>query len=301
MLHLVLPLLLSVLQAPAFRTEVRVVRVDAEVREDNRLVDGLTERDFRVTDEGKPQQILYFGQSEEPLDLLLLFDTSGSMFPSVEQVAEVSHLALSELRAGDRVAVMAFDKRTDLVLDFTSDFAGVGAAIRNDVLRRPPVPNSQLQRGAADAARYFQEQPRSNRRRAVLMVTDNLGMSNEPRALREFWEADAVLSGVIVPGWAALARRQQLFPATWFGFGKIDGIVKKSGGDVVKARTHEEVGDGFRRLVAHLRLRYSLHYSMPEGRPGQERKIKVELTGDAARRHKDARVSARSGYVVPER
>ena len=54
-------LLLALQQPPAFRAEVRVVRVDAEVRQEMRSIDGLARQDVLITDEGKPQEILYFG------------------------------------------------------------------------------------------------------------------------------------------------------------------------------------------------------------------------------------------------
>ena len=72
--------LLVVFQPRAdFRTGVKVVRVDAEVSEAGRLIDGLTKDDFRVRDEGKMREIVYFGHAEEPLDVILVFDTSSSM------------------------------------------------------------------------------------------------------------------------------------------------------------------------------------------------------------------------------
>ena len=257
MIDLLLLLLLALQQPSAFRAEVRIVRVDVEVRRQAASIEGLTKQDFRVRDEGKPQEVLYFGQAEEPLDLILLFDTSGSMLPAIEQVATVSRIALGAMRQDDRVAVMAFD-----------------------------------------AARHFLKQPRSNRRRAVLIVTDNMGSSRDERAARECWQADAVVSAVVVPGLAAMRRQRMLFPGVWFGFGSIDGIVRNTGGDVLKG---DDEGDGFRRLIQRLRSRYTLHYAMPDGKPGKARGIKVELTRDAARRFPDARVFARTGYVVPGR
>jgi VWFA-related protein len=297
-LLLLLVLLLALQQPSAFRAEVRIVRVDVEVRHDASSIDGLRRQDFRVKDEGKPRDILYFGQAEEPLDLILLFDTSGSMLPAIEQVATVSRVALGAMRRDDRIAVMAFDADTDLVADFTTDFADVDATIRNVVLRRPPVANTQLQPAAADAARHFLKQPRSNRRRAVLVVTDNMGSSRDEHASRDCWEADAVVSAVVVPGLAAMRRQRMLFPGAWFGFGSIDGIVRNTGGDVLKG---DDAGDGFRRLIQRLRSRYTLHYAMPDGKPGKAREIKVELTRDAAHRFPGARVYARTGYVVPGR
>jgi hypothetical protein len=110
-----LVMLLAALQArPDFRADVKVVRVDTEVSADARPVDGLTKEDFRVSDEGKLVEIVYFGHAEEPLDIMLVFDTSASMLPAIERVAEVSRAALGELRSDDRVDV-AFDKHTDLI------------------------------------------------------------------------------------------------------------------------------------------------------------------------------------------
>lgn len=131
-----LVMLLAALQArPDFRADVKVVRVDTEVSADARPVDGLTKEDFRVSDEGKLVEIVYFGHAEEPLDIMLVFDTSASMLPAIERVAEVSRAALGELRSDDRVAVMAFDKDTDLIADFTSDFDRVQTVVQDDVLR----------------------------------------------------------------------------------------------------------------------------------------------------------------------
>jgi VWFA-related protein len=290
-----LPLLLFLLQSQAdFRADVKLVRVDVEVSQEGRLIEGLTRADFRIRDGSKPSEILYFGHTEEPLDVVLVFDTSASMLPAVERIAGVSRAALGELRPADRVAVMAFDADTDLIADFTGDFDRVQAVIQNDVLRRTFVPNSQIQPAARDAAQHFLRQPRSNRRRAVLMITDNKGSSRDERALPDLWEADAVLSGLIVPGMAM--RTRLLFPPSWFGFGSISEIAAKTGGDAVKV---DDPGNAFGQMIARLRLRYSLHYEMPAARPGEEHAITVQLAAETARRYPGANVRARRGYIVP--
>jgi len=290
MLCLPLFLLLAYQEQPTFRSKVALVHVDAEVRFQGRSIDGLVKEDFRITDGGKPQEILYFGHQEEPLDVILLFDTSASMQPVVDSISKTARAALSELRKGDRAAVMAFDRHTDLILDFTPDLATVDRAIREQVLQRNFIPVSQIQRGVDDAALHLNLQPAGNRRRAVLIITDNQGSSRENRALRDFWEADAVLSGLIIKA----GVRVVFGPAMFGGFG-ITGIAEKTGGDTLNAN---DAGAGFREMVQRLRLRYSLHYAMPQAKPGEERKVRVELSPEAARRYPEAKVRARSGYVV---
>src|ERR1022692_2058991 len=105
-------------ESPAFRTGVSLVHVDAEVTDGTGPLSGFHKEDFLITDNRVPQHILYFSQDVEPLDLILLFDISGSMRPKIEKVAILgsmrpkiekvaasSRKALAELRAGDRVAV----------------------------------------------------------------------------------------------------------------------------------------------------------------------------------------------------
>jgi hypothetical protein len=52
-------------------------------------------------------------------------------------------------------------------------------------------------------------------------------------------------------------------------------------------------------MIHRLRRRYTLAYAMPDAAPGQRRTIQVELAGDAARRYRQPRIRARTGYIVP--
>jgi hypothetical protein len=162
-------------------------------------------------------------------------------------------------------------------------------------ISRAPSLTSASTRTTHDAARHFQRQPRSNRRRAALIITDNKGSSRDERALPALWEANAVLSGLIVPGMAM--RSRMMFPPAWLGFGSITQIAEKTGGEAVRV---DDAGGAFRRMIQRLRLRYSLHYEMPPVKPGERRSITVELSQEASRRYRDAKVRARSGYIVPQ-
>ena len=282
-------LILAFWQGPAtFRSDVALVRVDAEVRD----VDDLQKEDFIVTDNGKRQAIVYFGHHEAPLDVILLFDTSASMRPVVARVAEAAHSVLGELSEGDRVAVMAFDSTTDLVADFTTDFAAAEESISKQVLSRRFRCCSPIQRALESAARVFRKQPASTRRRAIVIITDDEGTSRDPGAIRQLWEADAVVLGVIV-------RRAgitiQISPSTFRDQG-MRALATETGGDTVKT---SDPAEGLHEMLLRLRLRYSLYYALPKGTPGETRKIKVQLSPAAARQHPGAIIRARTGYISP--
>src|SRR6201999_3308566 len=112
-----------------FRTEIALVKVDAQVAGKNGVIDGLRREDFVVLDNGQRQTIRYFSQEEEPLDLVLLFDISESMGPSIQKVASSARLAMSELRSGDRVAVMSFNTNVWTEAPFTTDLDALAARL----------------------------------------------------------------------------------------------------------------------------------------------------------------------------
>lgn len=65
-----------------FRSETTLVRIDAEVVDGSgQPVETLAKEDFLMFDGGRPQELLHFSHQEEPLDVILLFDTSLSMKP----------------------------------------------------------------------------------------------------------------------------------------------------------------------------------------------------------------------------
>ncbi len=75
----------------------------------------------------------------------------------------------------------------------------------------------------------------------------------------------------------------------------MENVAAQTGGEVVRA---DPPGPAFREMLLRMRKRYSLYYPMPPGKPGQVRRVTVELSPAAKRRHPDAAVLARKGYVM---
>ena len=311
-MRMVWALLLAAALAPAqdkaqdkavFHAGIALVHVDAEVTAaDGRILTGFTRDDFRVFDEGKEQPILQFATEEEPLDLILLFDISGSMRAVVQRVAEAAREGFRELRAGDRVAVMVFNTRSRMVAPFTQDLDAVDRTIQTDVLQLQFGGGTFIQSAVDDAARVFLREKRTHRRRAVLIITDNMGTRTrrEATVVRDFWEADALLTGLIVsnPRFERLRTATLvLSPQTLLMQAGMKGIAEKTGGDFVRS---DDPGTAFTEAMRRIRSRYALYYSLPKAKPGTTRKVKVELMPATAKQYPKSRVRARTGYVVPE-
>ena len=285
-----------------FRSGVALVHIDTEVTSaDGSILAGLSKGDFRVLDERKEQTILHFAAEEEPLDLILLFDISGSMRAVVEGVAAAAHQGLRELRQGDRVSVMVFNTHARVVAPFTEDLDAVDRAIQDDILGLNFGGGTFIQAAVDDAALRFLHEKRTQRRRAVLIVTDNIGTRTrrEESVVRDFWEADALLSGLIVSNPAFQTLRTVgiiMGPQNLLMQAGMKGIALKTGGDTVHS---DDPGTAFQDAMHRIRTRYGLYYALPQAKPGTSRTIHVELTPEAARRFPKSRVRARTGYIVP--
>lgn len=281
-------------QDPVFRTDVSLVKVDAEVAGKNGIVDGLQKQDFVVLDNGQPQALRYCSQEEQRLDVILLFDISSSMGPSIRKVADSARLAMSELRRGDRVAIMSFNTGVWLEAPFNDDLDAVANRLLEGIRNTHFGGGTYILDGVDEAAKYFQRQPGTERRRAVLAITDDegYGFKSQRSVTRDLWDADAILCGLIV---ASPSIFQIAGPHLTGGDDYIEDVAAQTGGDVVRANPP---GPAFREMLLRMRKRYSLYYAMPPGKPGQVRRVTVELSPAAKRLHPDATVLTRKGYVI---
>lgn len=287
---------------PTLRIDVQEVHVDVEVVSKNgRIITGLTQKDFRVLDEGKEQTLVGFGSEQQSLDVILLFDISSSMRSRLGKLNRVAREALRELRAGDRVSVMTFSDETRLVSPLTDNFDSIERDIQG-LLRLRFDGGTNLQQAVGDAATYFLQQRRTLRKRAIVMTTDNIGrrVSDEMSVIHDLWEADAVLCGLTFrdPGYPVRrAIVAVVAPYVLGRSGRINRIAEETAGDLIAA---DDSSSAFPEVIRRIRNRYSLYYPKPEGRQGSVRKIRVELSRDAQGRFPEARVLARRAYKLTQ-
>lgn len=213
-------------------------------------------------------------------------------------VVGAARQALRQLRRGDRVSIMTFNDSTRLVSSFTDDLDSVERDIQ-EVLDLRFGGRTYILQAVAHAASYFLQDKRTHRRRAVLIITDNLGdrsSKKERSVIHNLWEADALLSGLIIPDRGYPVRRAivaVIAPYALAMVGGVDHIVEQTGGDKIRS---DDPGSAFPEMMRRIRSRYSLYYPTPEGKPDSFRSIRVELSPDTQTRFPEARVYARRGY-----
>lgn len=284
---------------PLFRSGVANVRIDVQVTEGNDLVTDLTKEDFIVTDQYDKQPIVYFGRESEPLSLILLLDVSGSMRKYIEQVAEVARESLRFMRPHDRVAVMVFAKNSKVRLDYSDSISAVIDEIKEAVTDETLEAGTDINGALLEAARYTDKNAGEKGRRAVLILTDNLGLNykspDEP-VIEEYMWANTVLNAIVVGrGDRPLPPREGVYRNPDFTPPDVFKISEQTGGEAVKA---DQAGRAFNRMIDRIRTRYSIHYKKPEAAFAGFRRVEVQLTPEARARYPKAEVKHRRGYRV---
>ena len=98
--------------APTFKAGTQVVSIFATVTDaQKRLVPDLTQDDFTVFDNEKPQPLVYFDNSIRPINVVVMLDTSGSMTLTIDLLKQAAEQFLIRLLPEDKARVGAFNDK----------------------------------------------------------------------------------------------------------------------------------------------------------------------------------------------
>jgi len=178
---------------PDFRTGVTEIVVPLTVHDrDGNIVNGLQPREFRLTDNGKEQNIAV-DVSYHPISLVLLIQANGAIDAILPQVKKIGSL-LESLVVGDQgeVAVAAFDHRFLLKQDFTTDLPKISEALKKITAGSS---TSALIDAMDHGVRLLRNRP-TNRRRVMLVIAETRDQGSEGKMRTTL--LDAQFANVIV-------------------------------------------------------------------------------------------------------
>jgi Ca-activated chloride channel homolog len=157
------------------RLDVKLVSLFVNVTDkDGAIVGGLTQEDFKVFEDGRPQKIAIFErQSEMPLALTIAIDTSSSTYKdrAIEQDA-AKKFVRAMIRAQDLMSVIQFNTYVDELAGFTNNVAQIDRGLDH-------------MRGAGGTALYnaiylgSRELGKKNGRKVLVLVSDGGDTLNE--------------------------------------------------------------------------------------------------------------------------
>jgi len=252
-----------------------------------RLVTNLDRGSFRALEDGKVQTITHFSkETDAPLTILLLVDTSGSVRDKLkfEQEAAVDFLAATLRRGRDKAAVFTFDHAIEMRQDFTDDPLLLATSIKSimagggtrmyDALYSVIINNLS---GPDD-------------RKVVILITD--GDDKSSRRTPDDVVQAAIRNDVSI--YSISVNALGFFrTGTEQADGMLDRLALETGGMSFFPKKVEKLAGDFKKIGDELRSQYTLAYrSTNPKRDGLFRRIDIEA-------NKGYSVRARPGYFAP--
>jgi VWFA-related protein len=107
----------------SLRVDVPVVTVDVGVQleKTHQFVPNLKEDNFRIYEDGKPQEITHFQQIKAPITAVLLLEFAANSWWFINDMENAAYYFTQQLQPDDYVAVVAYDMHTQILTDFTQD------------------------------------------------------------------------------------------------------------------------------------------------------------------------------------
>ena len=280
---------------PVFRSGVDLVRFGVTVLDDDgEPISGLTADDFRVTEEGREQRIVYFSRGLEldsdriPLHLGVLFDVSGSMTVDASFAKTAAIRLLRGLDFAADMTLVEFDTQVRVSRFTQADFPRLVERLRSQ--------RAEGMTALYDALGvYLDGAFAQDGRKLLLLYTDGADTRSRLRysELRDLLRA----SDVTVHAIGFQARRRTM--AQMRARQRVRQIAELTGGRAWFPASQDDLDDVYRRIREELEARYSLGYvSTDRTTDGAWRQVTVTLR-EGRPELDDVRIRAREGYFAP--
>ncbi len=304
--------------AATFKVNVNLVDVFFTVRDkDGRPVPHLTREDCTVSEDQAPQKLKSFAaETDQPLTLGILLDTSGSQYRVLAKEQEAGSWFLAQvLKPKDEAFLLSFDVNVDLLQDITGDLhlltggmnkAEINTAGGNGAAGTPgagggTVPTIGKPKGTLlyDAVYLAASQVMTQEtgRKAMVLLTDGQDEGSQTK----IGEAIAAAQKTNAPVYVILIADRGFYADVGFGnlgyggYSAMKKMTEETGGRLI------DVGNNARKLEAafeqiedELRTQYVASYTPSNTKlDGGFRRLGVECRGDGMK------VQVRKGYFAP--
>ena len=262
-----------------------------------KLVDNMTESDFRVVENGKAQQLILFSQAEpQPLTLGLLMQWSGQRRDALPygELDVASRFLQSLMRPSDRAFAAGFTSTVTVFSDLSDNPSEIATRLRTAAGKELYGPKAL--HDAIIWACQEKLSPRSGRR-ILLVVADGQDNSSKwalSAAIEVALRTDTAIYFVsLVLANPFITRDQRSTVPTLKRLA--ENLAERTGGDVVFVTKQSEMEAAFTLILQELRGQYTLAYrSTNVAQDGKFRKVKIQST------RKGLSIHSRSGYYALE-
>lgn len=285
---------------------------------EGRLVNDLTRTDFRVYEDNRLQPLSDLALRQVPVDVVLMVDASSSVANNLDDFRRAAEGFAARLQADDRISLIKFDDRVELLQDWTKSRFQLKRALNrieagmftrfNDAL----LLASREQFGATTKSR-----------RALIVLSDGIdsgrGMSTLEAALQGLIQAQVtvyVVSNTEIARANKRAELDQLLSATGgaaqFNQLRVEDLreglrvldrseqnlaqlAAATGGRLYKPKTFDALESTYAEVAEELRHQYALYFTpLNKAHDGSFRRVRVETANPAFKSH------TRVGYFAPK-
>jgi len=306
-------------EGPAFRSDSNTVTVEVSVLDPKgNFIPGIPRGNFRVLEDGVPQNISTFGLGEGNMTVTLLIEFSNLYqrywSETWYQTLTAAYGFLETLKPDDYVAVVAYDLRSEILSDFSTDKRKAYEAMQR--LRIAGFSESNLFDAMTDTADRMSD---IEGRRAIILISTGVDTFSKltfdktrklvqnagvpiyaigmMQAIREYYDAYGAMGPIARLDFLQADNQMRTF-------------AKESGGKSFFPRFYGEFPSIFRSISDSLRNQYTITYtSSNQARDGKFRKIKIELVNpatneplrivDQKQKPMKYQILAKPGYTAP--
>jgi VWFA-related protein len=276
---------------PTFKSDVTTVTVDVAVLDKNgRFIPNIPRGNFRVLEDGVPQQMSGFNMGEAPMTVCMVIEFSNLYqqywSSGWYETLQASYGFLETLKPEDYVAVVAYDLRPEILSDFSTDKRKALEGMQR--LRIAAYSESNLYDAITDTADRMSE---IEGRKAIVLIASGVDTFSKltfdqtrkkiqqagvpiysigiMQALREWLDARGYMGGIQRLDFLQADNQMRVF-------------ARESGGQSFFPRFFGEFPNIFRGIHQALRNQYALTYQPSNtAKDGKYRKITVQLVNPA--------------------
>ncbi len=300
-------------EAEILRVETNLITIPVSVFDRNGLyIPNLRQLDFKIFEDGKEQEIAYFGTTDKPFTVALLLDTSPSTEYKIGEIHRAAAAFVNQLQPQDRVIVIEFNNSVKVLAEATSDRNTIYEAINKAKFGY----NTSLYNAVGETLK--KHLARIEGRKAVVLFTDGVDTTSRKNSydgtLNYAEESDALIFPIyyntyfdnannglgninagVIPGANRGLGPVGLRPEDYaLGRKYLEDLADVTGGRIFRPEsTPGGLTAAFEGIAEELRRQYNIGYvPKDEGKPGQRKQIKVRVN------RPNLVIRARDSYIV---
>jgi VWFA-related protein len=278
----------------SLKVNVPLVNVDVLVTtKDGQFIPGLKQGNFRILEDGVPQQVTHFNVSQAPITAVLLVEFASTSYTFLRDALMASYAFANSLKKDDWVAVAYYDMQPHILVDFTQDKKAVYGALNQ--LRIPGFAETNLFDALYDT---LDRLDRVEGKKYVILVTtgiDTFSKLTLDKMMKKIKDTKDVTIFPISVGWM-LREYCETHPGSCrniHGMGipvsqmdylqgdnEMKTFAAMTGGRAYFPRFQAEYAEEFQDISSDIRNQYTLSYAPTNSKlDGTYRKLKVEVVG----------------------